>query len=234
MATRTSSVSSSSEGTRAPSIHDGLHQTHDHTKKLNSALPSPIARVATRHEDLDFFDNTGDLQRHLSRTASRFSLKTQDPAGEDFDYKTHLQYVLRKSDANGVLRRNLGVTFEDLHVTGDGSGLAYGPTVGSIFTGVLRIGSAIKASRHPKRKDILQGFTGSLQPKEMLLVLGRFVPPPCLLGVIRACHYAELTNVRYLPPQTWQWMYESLEGHFQQHGSFQSGRREGFLRWYIT
>jgi hypothetical protein len=129
----------------------------------------------TRHEDLDFFDKAGheELSRRLSRTQSRLSTHTQDPAAADFDYEQHLKHILRKGEKNGVLRRDLGVAFQDLKVAGDGSGLAYGPTVGEIVTGVTRIGAAIKAARHPTRKNILVGFTGTVKPKEMLLVLGR-------------------------------------------------------------
>ncbi|KAL8280941.1 hypothetical protein RQP46_006620 [Phenoliferia psychrophenolica] len=148
----------------------------------NKSSPSPDetrkAHPTTTHPDLDFFDQGGDLQRTLSRSATRNSVMTtatQDPLAEDgqFDYKSHLQHALRKGDREGVLQRELGVAFADLTVTGDGSGIAYGPTVGAILTGITRIGSAVKASRHPVRKNILSNFTGSVKPKEMLLVLGR-------------------------------------------------------------
>lgn len=69
--------------------------------------------------------------------------------------------------------RQLGVAFENLTVTGDGAGLAYGDTFGSIMTGFTRIPQAIRNRRHPMVKHILKDFTGVVQPGEMILVLGR-------------------------------------------------------------
>ena len=148
----------------------------------DTRLPTP--KPVTQHEELDFFDKPGheELARRLSRTASRVSAtsaRTQDPMADDFDYRTHLEYMLRKEGCSGVLRRELGVLFRDLKVTGDGSGIAYGPSMSEILTGVSRIGSAIKSMRHPARKTILQGFTGCVRPREMLLVLGRYVTFDC-------------------------------------------------------
>lgn len=39
--------------------------------------------------------------------------------------------------------------------------------------GITRLPAAIKAARHPTRKNILVDFEGTVKPKEMLLVLGR-------------------------------------------------------------
>jgi ATP-binding cassette subfamily G (WHITE) protein 2 (SNQ2) len=129
--------------------------------------PATLVRVETHHEPLNFFDAGGNLRQSLSRTA------TQDPTADGFDFKKHLAHVLKKQDREGVLRRELGVTFEGVKVTGDGSGVAYGPSMGEILTGPSRIGSAIKAARHPTRKNILFDITFSIAPTEMLLVLGR-------------------------------------------------------------
>lgn len=67
----------------------------------------------------------------------------------------------------------LGVSLEGVRVQGDGSGIAYGNTVGSLLTGALRIGKAIRDARKKVRKDILVDITLSAKSKEMLLVLGR-------------------------------------------------------------
>lgn len=135
-------------------------------------VPTPIK---TRHEDFDYFDKEGlaALSTKLSRTASRFSTTTQDPESDEFDYTKALIHTFRKQEKNGVIQRELGVTFEGLAVQGDGSGIAYGPSMGEILTGVTRIASAIKSMRNPTKKDILVDFTGTVRPKEMLLVLGR-------------------------------------------------------------
>ena len=168
------------------------HSSSDETRTPNTPTDSIVkgstnlTRPVTRHEDLDFFDKGAhqELARRLTRTSIRLSTRTQDPTAADFDYKTHLTHLFRKEEKEGVLRRELGVSFNHLKVTGDGSGLAYGPSMGEILTGPSRIGSAIKAMRHPTRKNILVDFTGAVRPGEMLLVLGRCV---LVLLVVRSC-----------------------------------------------
>ncbi|SCZ91970.1 BZ3500_MvSof-1268-A1-R1_Chr5-3g08254 [Microbotryum saponariae] len=131
--------------------------------------------TATRHEQFNYFDREGaaELERRLSRIQSSYSTTTQDPTAEDFDFETHLKHLIRKADSQGLQRREIGVTFKDLHVTGEGSGLSYGDTLGSLLSAPLRLGSMIKSMRHPVRKNILVDFTGTVKPGEMLLVLGR-------------------------------------------------------------
>lgn len=163
-------MSSSGASSTAPTLD---------TKHPAVAEPDAATRSTTKQDvPLDFFDKPGteELSRRLSRTVSNnttTSTRTQDPTAEDFDYKTHLRHTLRRGEKEGVLHRELGVSFEHLTVTGDGSGLAYAPTLGEILTAPARIVSTIKAGRHPATKTILNDFTGSVRPKEMLLVLGR-------------------------------------------------------------
>jgi len=98
---------------------------------------------------------------------------TQDPFQDDFDFEKHLKQILRKVDDKGVATREVGVTFKDLTVTGEGSGLAYNTSLSGSLTAITRLPKAIAALRHPKHKTILNSFTGSVRPGEMLLVLGR-------------------------------------------------------------
>lgn len=74
--------------------------------------------------------------------------------------------VFRQDEAN-VQRRELGVAFRDLRVTGFASANDVQPTLGSTFN-LLGIPKAIRASRHPVVKDILSGFEGVVRPGEML------------------------------------------------------------------
>lgn len=178
MATSYSGSSSAPKPAAPPSSHSSSDETraaNTPTDSFLNGVSKPTASPAARHEDLDFFDKAGhqELARRLSRFSTRRSTHTQDPAAEEFDYKQHLTHLLRKEEKEGVLRRELGVSFENLKVTGDGSGLSIGPSMGELLTGVTRIGSAIKAMRHATRKNILVDFTGVVRPGEMLLVLGR-------------------------------------------------------------
>lgn len=156
--TAASSLSSSEEDTR-------VHDTHTNTSN------TPL--TATQHPDLNYFESSDkDLHKTLSRTASRLTTVTQDPHG-DFDYKTHLRHVLKKTNAEGIQTRELGFVLDSVTVQGDGSGIAYGETVGSLITGAVRIIQRIKLARRKVRKNILVDISMSLKPKEMLLVLGR-------------------------------------------------------------
>ena len=97
------SVSTASSETAAATPGSTERTSKDGDRKANPT---------TQHPDLDFFDQHGELQRTLSRSATRNSTRTtatQDPTGEGFDYKTHLQHALRKGDREGVLRRELEI-----------------------------------------------------------------------------------------------------------------------------
>ncbi|GAA5915070.1 hypothetical protein JCM6882_006773, partial [Rhodosporidiobolus microsporus] len=187
---------SSSEGTRiaeqptttqttGDNVHEwkpaGSAQKGDEASKAtSSASPdeeSQLSRTASRmarHENLGYFSPDGELQRSLSRQQSgNTSLHTQDPLADNFDFEKHLKHLLRKADKNGVKMRDLGVTFKNLTVAGEGSGLAYGQSITGAIQAIPSIPTKIAAARHPKRKVILDDFSGTVRPGEMLLVLGR-------------------------------------------------------------
>lgn len=127
-------MSSSNESTRANTLN-GASTPKEHILDTTDRS-TPKSKV-----DLDFFDKEGsnELSRRLSRTQSSLStasFHTQDPTGDDFDYKQHLRAVLRRGEKEGIINRELGVSFEGLKVTGAGNGLAYGPSMGEIGYGI--------------------------------------------------------------------------------------------------
>ncbi|GAA5925123.1 hypothetical protein JCM10213_000539 [Rhodosporidiobolus nylandii] len=159
------SSGSSSDETRTTEQHLGVGKT----------LSRTVSRE-TRHEDINFFSPGGELQEAVSRSRtgqSNGTTHTQDPLAEDFDFEKHLKHLLRKADKNGVKLRELGVAFKDLTVAGEGSGLAYGQSVTGALEAIPSLPTKLAAARHPKRKVILDSFTGAAKPGEMLLVLGR-------------------------------------------------------------
>lgn len=127
-------MSSSNESTRANTL-DGA-STH------KEPLPHSPDRSTTQSKvPLNYFDKEGssDLSRRLSRTQSSLStasFRTQDPTGDNFEYKQHLRAILRRGEKAGIVNRELGVSFEGLRVTGAGNGLAYGPSMGEIGYGI--------------------------------------------------------------------------------------------------
>ncbi|KAK4048322.1 ATP-binding cassette transporter snq2 [Microbotryomycetes sp. JL201] len=134
-----------------------------------------LQRTSSRPSIYHFMDQEGqnELSRRLSRSYSRLSTHTQDPSSDEFDFKMHLQHALKKGDEHGVVRRTLGVAVKGLNVIGRGSGVKYNTTIGSLALMPFKLGSIVKGLMHPTRKFILKDFEGSVQPGEMLLVLGR-------------------------------------------------------------
>ncbi|GAA5983374.1 hypothetical protein JCM10908_000258 [Rhodotorula pacifica] len=129
--------------------------------------------VSHKAVPVEYFAGTGELQRQVSRQNTAISTHTQDPNADDFDFEKHLRHILRKADQEGVKRRDLGVTFKDLTVKGTGSGISYGASLTGTIASLPGLPKAIKAAMHPKVKIILDSFTGTVRPGEMLLVLGR-------------------------------------------------------------
>ena len=85
----------------------------------------------------------------------------------------------RQNQSEDEKTRHVGLVFKDLTVKGMGLGAALQPTLGDPFLGLPRFLKSLfsrgpkRAAGHPPIRTILNKFTGSVQPGEMLLVLGR-------------------------------------------------------------
>lgn len=55
------------------------------------------------------------------------------------------------------------VTFKDLTVLGEGSGVSYGPSLTGAIKSIPALPKMIAQARHPKTKVILDGFTGDVR-----------------------------------------------------------------------
>jgi hypothetical protein len=118
----------------------------DETKK--QPIDHQLGRSNTRTSvDVNHFVQDESIYKTLTRTATHLSTHSQDPEAEEYDFAAHLQHVLRKSEENGILRRETGVSWQDLTVKGDGSGLEFGPSMGDIFAAPARIPGKIAAAR---------------------------------------------------------------------------------------
>lgn len=141
-------MSSHSDTTRIPSSSTSSDSPPFETKHL----PQTTSRVDPdnnhNNDRTDHYLQSPEfvqLEQKLTRTTTTH---TQDlKNGEEFDLATYLKHVLRKSEKQGILRREIGVVFEGLTVHGNGSGLEYGPSMGEILAGPLRLPAKIKASR---------------------------------------------------------------------------------------
>lgn len=113
--------------------------------------PLPLGRITTRTSvDINHFVRDDDLNvyKKLTRTATHQSTHTQDPTDDNYNFTLHLQHVLRKSEEQGILRRETGVSFQGLTVSGNGSGLAYAPSMGDIVALPARLPGIIASARY--------------------------------------------------------------------------------------
>ena len=104
----------------------------------------------------------------------------KDPSSGDpfdtnvrFDLARLLRDVFTQSDSRGNERREMGIAFRDLMVTGYGTGAKLNETFFSALLGPFRLLGNWRALVHPPVKVILQDVQGCVKPGEMLLVLGR-------------------------------------------------------------
>ncbi|KAJ6552975.1 pleiotropic drug resistance ABC transporter [Mycena capillaripes] len=158
-----------------------------HPKQTMETKPAPdLKHTNTRRStvarvDVDFFDPNG--VRQLRRTLTEMSLRESGsdtseallvpPAGaEPFDFEKTLRDIVRRHSEANIKTREIGVMFENLRVQGLGASVSYIETFGS-FVNPLRLFYFIKTLRHPRIRDILTGFEGTVRSREMLLVLGR-------------------------------------------------------------
>ncbi|ORY59909.1 pleiotropic drug resistance ABC transporter [Leucosporidium creatinivorum] len=125
-----------------------------------------------------------ELRRQLSRASSLHRTRTGDKDGEkegddsdDFDLLEYLQGGLEARDNAGFKRKVVGVTWDNLRVTGAGGMKIFIRTFPDaikefILSPVFMILKQTKMFA-PKPKDLLVDFNGCAKPGEMVLVLGR-------------------------------------------------------------
>src|SRR5687767_7289045 len=95
-----------------------------------------------------------------------------DPLSPRFDLHKWAQNFTQQLHGRGHHQVSTGVIYENLSVYGSGAALQLQPTVGSVFTSVLRSGDVFSFGRNEPRQ-ILHSFDGMLCGGEMLVVLGR-------------------------------------------------------------
>ena len=72
-----------------------------------------------------------------------------------------------RKDASDIKRRELGVYFKNLRVTGAGATATYQSTVGSMFN-PKAIFQGCRSKLRPSTRTILHDFNGVVKPGEML------------------------------------------------------------------
>jgi ATPase subunit of ABC transporter with duplicated ATPase domains len=151
-----------------PSTQDGaLSEEIDLHRQLHTKTePDFATEIPPTQDDT----SEGALLELLPQLTRRGTVNPDSPY---FSTEKFLRNLLARAEEQGLRRRNAGVVFKSLVVLGYGSDYTHQNTVGTVATGVLRIGETIKSHRHPPMKTILYSMDGVVKEGEMLLVLGK-------------------------------------------------------------
>lgn len=128
-------------------------------------------------------EGTAELTRRLTEFSLRSRTRTQD-GGEalgfdpfdkngKFELERFLRHVMDQAQGAQLESREMGLVWQNLTVTGLGTGYALGDTVGTLPLKPFESLKNIKSLLHPPVKTIIENFEGCVKPGEMLLVLGR-------------------------------------------------------------
>ncbi|CAE6423760.1 unnamed protein product [Rhizoctonia solani] len=119
----------------------------------------------------------------LARRLTRQSTQHNDKSGGDiekqetFDLLEYLRTTSGKQDEAGFAKKHVGVTFENLRVTGVGGVKIYVRTfpdaVKEFFLSPYYLAKSLVGGPSAAPKAILHSFNGAVHPGEMVLVLGR-------------------------------------------------------------
>lgn len=127
------------------------------------------------------------LERQLTKRSSIYRTqtgeKTAENQGGDFDLTDYLKDIIPRAEDAGIKRRNLGVTWDNLEVLGEGVGAQYISTFADPFIGLSNLINPYfwakkafsKSEAHPKTvtRTIIHPMNGFCKDGEMILVLGR-------------------------------------------------------------
>jgi len=127
------------------------------------------------------------LERQLTKRSSIYRTQTGEKIAEnqggDFDLTDYLRDVIPRSEDAGIKRRNLGVTWDNLEVLGEGVGAQYISTFADPFIGLSNLINPYfwakkafsKSEARPKTviRTIIHPMNGFCKDGEMILVLGR-------------------------------------------------------------
>ena len=152
-------------------------------KTANSKRPISSDLESTTSRKLTENDLFRVLSRRRTNTSARpASVITADPDEEQVEIERLMSRMFgktRQEHSEDEKTRHVGLVFKNLTVKGMGLGAALQGTLGDPFMRLPRLfkslvgGGAKVATSKPPVRTILDDFTGSIRPGEMLLVLGR-------------------------------------------------------------
>ncbi|TQN68488.1 ZEB2-regulated ABC transporter 1, partial [Colletotrichum shisoi] len=168
---------SSDEELEAGAVGSSARDTQRDTMMIDEEDRRELQRIATslsRHQSVA--SNGRPLSsQHMSygQDMAASNDPALDPSSKSFDLSKWLQSFMREMQNEGMVpKRNAGVAYKDLTVSGTGAALQLQQTVGDFLKAPLRIGEHFSfGKKQPKR--ILNSFDGLLNGGELLIVLGR-------------------------------------------------------------
>ncbi|SNX85670.1 probable SNQ2 - ABC transporter involved in multidrug resistance [Melanopsichium pennsylvanicum] len=179
--------------TNPSTTNAGSSVAGDHSSS-DSDGPSPkmpaVQRIMSGRGSVPFSsldpEGTAELTRRLTEHSMRARTRTTIDGGAEgglgfdpfdkngkFDLARFLRHVMDQAQGADLESRQMGLVWQNLTVTGLGTGYALGDTMGSLLLKPIEAINNIKSLLHPPVKTILHNFEGCLKPGEMCLVLGR-------------------------------------------------------------
>ena len=142
---------------------------------INILDPEGVDRVSRSFQE--------EARKHAHESTKKDDLEAPPPkppsSADPFDENARFDLGAFLKYQNEVLRErnhelpSMGLAFQDLNVTGYGSGAKLNTSVGSMMLTPLHFVPLLREMIKPHVKHILNGVTGCVKPGEMLLVLGR-------------------------------------------------------------
>ncbi|GAC74993.1 pleiotropic drug resistance proteins [Moesziomyces antarcticus T-34] len=167
---------------------DADNSSHDSSSNQPSPAMPPIQRTKSGRGSVPFAsldpEGTAELTRRLTEHSLRARTRTTD-GGEaalgfdpfdkngNFELERFLRHVMDQAQGANLESRQMGLVWQNLTVTGLGTGYAIGDTIGSLPLKPFEAIKNFKSILHPPVKTIIDNFEGCVKPGEMLLVLGR-------------------------------------------------------------
>lgn len=163
---------------------DADNSSHDSSSNQPSPAMPPIQRTKSGRGSVPFAsldpEGTAELTRRLTEHSLRARTRTTD-GGEaalgfdpfdkngNFELERFLRHVMDQAQGANLESRQMGLVWQNLTVTGLGTGYAIGDTIGSLPLKPFEAIKNFKAILHPPVKTIIDNFEGCVKPERCSL-----------------------------------------------------------------
>ncbi|KAK9453376.1 P-loop containing nucleoside triphosphate hydrolase protein [Dipodascopsis uninucleata] len=145
------------------SIEDVEHQN------ATDIYADELSRVLSSE---DAIERIQSYARSIARLPKR-DLDKFEVDVSNFDLRVLLDYLHARSEEQGIVTSDAGVAFKDLTATGVDVSAAYGPSVEEMVRGFFSFPVKLFRKDRKPTRQIITGFTGTVEAGEMCFVVGR-------------------------------------------------------------